>query len=120
MGVVHDISEARVGDIMPGQLPEDEKHALEAEAIERIMRGVQHGELYRDLFLEYNSKETEEAQFVGQVDKLEMISTALRYQRLYPELSGVFDGMWAFTRRKLTIERLIQEFERLERIKLEL
>ena len=120
MGVVHDISEARVGDIMPGQLPEDEKHALEEEAIESIMRDVRKGRLYRDLFLEYNGKETDEAQFVGQVDKLEMINTALRYQRRYPELSGVFDGMWAFTRRKLTIERLIREFEILERMKLEL
>jgi putative hydrolase of HD superfamily len=106
MAVVHDIAEAEVGDITPHcGVSEEEKHAREAAAMERIASmlsglGVGSGgggggsapplpdaalsaaaRDVRALWREYEAGETAEARLVKDLDRLEMLVQALEYEQ---------------------------------------
>ncbi|KAK4528128.1 hypothetical protein GAYE_SCF51G6062 [Galdieria yellowstonensis] len=86
LALVHDLGESLVGDITPhdGVSPE-EKKKLETEAFCKIRDeylsscAVGH-ELY-DLWNEYENSLSNEAIFVKEVDKLEMLIQAFEYER---------------------------------------
>ena len=86
MALVHDLAEAMVGDITPHcGVSKEEKFRLEAEAIEKICTGIlcgsNSGREIRELWQEYEQGTSECAQFVKEIDKLEMILQALEYER---------------------------------------
>ncbi|GJQ15508.1 hypothetical protein GpartN1_g7299.t1 [Galdieria partita] len=96
LALVHDVGESLVGDITPhdGISPE-EKNKLEAEAFRRIRDEylsscVVGRELY-DLWSEYENNLSAEAEFVKEVDKLEMLIQAFEYERdQHVDLSDFF------------------------------
>jgi putative hydrolase of HD superfamily len=122
IALVHDLAEALVGDIAPGQgIDRATKQRLEAEAMTTIAGYLMAqqpamGNHVLGLWQEYEGAATAEAIFVKDIDKLEMILQARQYERAKKvDLQDFFDG----TRGKivsdcaLAIQRaLLQERER--------
>jgi putative hydrolase of HD superfamily len=107
IAVVHDLAEALVGDIAPGQgVDKATKQRLEDDAMNTIVGHLNAensalGQHVRALWLEYESAQTAEALFVKDMDKLEMILQAREYERAFGvDLQDFFDG----TRGKIVTE----------------
>ncbi|KAL4789211.1 HD domain-containing protein [Aspergillus venezuelensis] len=92
MALVHDMAESLVGDITPiDPIKKTEKARREAAVMEYIagtlLRGVPSGMLAGDdilaVFNEYEANETLEAQFVHDVDKIELLLQMVEYERSY-------------------------------------
>jgi putative hydrolase of HD superfamily len=73
MALIHDLGEAHAGDITPGDgVGAAEKHVLERAALREIVTGFSQGEAWLALWEDYESGQSPEAQFVREVDRLEM------------------------------------------------
>ncbi|KAL5332801.1 hypothetical protein BJX70DRAFT_98514 [Aspergillus crustosus] len=92
MALIHDMAESLVGDITPvDPIKKSEKARREAAVMEYIskslLRGVPGGILSGDdilsVFNEYEANETLEAQFVHDVDKMELLLQMVEYERSY-------------------------------------
>ena len=84
MCLVHDMAESIVGDITPHDgISSEEKHQREEEAMQYLCNMVDKdvGKEMKDLFMEYENQETEEAKFVKDLDKFEMILQAFHYEQ---------------------------------------
>ncbi|MFL5345581.1 MAG: HD domain-containing protein [Hyalangium sp.] len=81
IALLHDLGEARVGDITPhdGVNP-TQKHALERQAVEQILGRLPRGAEYLALWEEYERGTSLEARLVRQVDRLEMSLQACVYE----------------------------------------
>lgn len=85
MALVHDLAEADVGDIAPGDgISKTEKYAREEAAMRRVRdeilaKSKLGHELY-DLWMEYDQGQTEDARLVKEIDKMEMIVQADEYE----------------------------------------
>lgn len=87
MAVVHDLAEAETGDFVfraerekdRQEWTDEEKEEAEEQAVERISEGLGSGEL-RELWQEYEERETGEARFVKDMDMIEMCLQALFYE----------------------------------------
>lgn len=86
LALVHDLAEAEVGDIAPADnVSKEEKNAREEAAMRDIRDNVLSGsplgvELY-ELWLEYETGDTEDAKLIKEIDKMEMIIQADEYER---------------------------------------
>ena len=77
MALLHDIGEARTGDVaLVVKTAEDETR--EEEAAAAIVAGMPAH--FRDLLAEYRAKETIEARIVKAADKLQMMAKVLQYE----------------------------------------
>ncbi len=104
MALIHDIGEVYAGDIIPSDgVSEAEKHRLEAEAVRRILSWLPDGQVYLELWDEFEAGASPEARFVRQIDRLEMGLQAAVYQS-----QGLIDGaeFFASARQALTDPRL--------------
>ncbi|KAJ6568363.1 HD domain-containing protein [Mycena vulgaris] len=86
MCLVHDLAEAHVGDIAPREgISSAEKRRLEEEAMHNIVHDMLHNspaaQQIEALWKEYEERQTPEAQFVKDLDRFEMASQALEYER---------------------------------------
>ena len=99
MCVIHDLAETITGDITPektsGISPAEQKRR-EHDAMEKIISALGErlrGEL-RGLWIQYEDQKTPEAQFVKDVDRIEMLSQAIIYERKFPsiDLSTFFES----------------------------
>ena len=96
IALVHDLPESLAGDtdyslVAWGIKTKEEKHRLEAEAIEKIKEALppKSGREVFDLWQEYEKAETKEARFIKAIDKIEGIDhmLVLGYTSFdYPEL----------------------------------
>ncbi|OCH96353.1 HD domain-containing protein [Obba rivulosa] len=105
MALIHDLAEAQVGDIAPREgIPKSEKRRLEAEAMHNFVHGMLHNspaaQRIEALWKEYEDGETEEARFVKDLDRFEMASQALEYERNHgmKTLQPFFDSSLPFIR----------------------
>ncbi len=84
IALVHDLAEATLTDL-PKRASEllgsDVKHAAERRAIELIMAEFPAGEVYVELWSEYDAAATPEARLVRDADKLDMVLQAAGYSR---------------------------------------
>ena len=84
IAIVHDMAEAETGDIATRaqdkeqELSKQEKSDLEKQFFENI--ASQDGEILK-LWKEYESKETREAKFVNDMDKIDLCLQALKYEK---------------------------------------
>ncbi|KIM88176.1 hypothetical protein PILCRDRAFT_814094 [Piloderma croceum F 1598] len=98
MALVHDLAEAQVGDIAPREnIPKAEKRRLEAEAMQNFAHEMLHdshaAQRIIGLWQEYEDGETDEARFVKDLDRFEMATQALEYERRHSaELQPFFDS----------------------------
>ncbi|KAF9054038.1 HD domain-containing protein [Panaeolus papilionaceus] len=88
MSLVHDLAEAHVGDIAPREgISKEEKHRREQAAMKNFVTDMLHDSpaalRIEALWKEYEEGETVEARFVKDLDKFEMASQALEYERNY-------------------------------------
>ena len=71
MLAIHEIGESIIGDITQFQSSKEEKAKIEREAVHSILQGLLVGNEIESMFLEFESRETKEAIFAYQCDKLE-------------------------------------------------
>ncbi|KAJ7230457.1 HD domain-containing protein [Mycena pura] len=96
--LVHDLAEAHVGDIAPREgISASEKRRREEEAIHNIVHDMLHNspaaKQIEALWKEYEERQTPEALFVKDLDRFEMASQALEYERDHgTSLQQFFDG----------------------------
>jgi putative hydrolase of HD superfamily len=92
MALVHDLAEALIGDISPHEgISRDDKIKRESSAWTQIS-GFLGSDVMEKLWLELESGVTQEAKFVFELDKLEMLIQAEEYEKLQPgiDLSSFF------------------------------
>lgn len=83
LALVHDMAECIVGDITPFDgVSKEEKHKREKETMEHLssLVGEEAGKEFLPLWKEYEAQETEEARFVKDLDRFEMILQAHEYE----------------------------------------
>ena len=82
MALLHDFGEIYAGDLTPSDgVPSAEKRRREAEAVARVLAKLPNGTEHIALWHEYEAGLSGEAQFVRQVDRLEMGMQAAIYER---------------------------------------
>ncbi|XP_014240065.2 HD domain-containing protein 2 [Cimex lectularius] len=83
MSLVHDLAESIVGDFTPVcDITPEKKHEIEMNAMEKISNIVgKRGDHLLNLFTEYEDQTTEEAKFVKELDRLDMILQAFEYEK---------------------------------------
>ena len=118
MALVHDLAESIVGDIVTdrggrtvGSI--DEKHLKERQAIESIFRGLKDEEEFINLWDEFEHQESRESKILKQLDRLEMVMTALEYEK---DLSDPKDSdeFWESARKVIEEPLIIDWFKWLE------
>ena len=81
MALIHDLAEIYSGDCTPSDnISAEEKAKKESEAVDLISRELQWPKL-RDLFAEYEAKNTKESIFINALDKLDNVITAAYYEQ---------------------------------------
>lgn len=92
ISLCHDMAEAIVGDITPcdPNVDKDEKHRRELAAIEYMRDLVAKfnpaaGRMIYELWCEYEYQTTDEAKFVKQVDKFELLLQTTEYMEMHPD-----------------------------------
>lgn len=80
MALLHDLPEARTGDLLPGT---PGKKEAEGKAMRGLLSSLPKGlsEEYRRLWEEYSAGKGKEARIVKEADRLEMLLQALEYER---------------------------------------
>lgn len=98
MALIHDLAESIITDITPldGVTLED-KYQRESAAWTQISKSLDNDDMQK-LWQEMEDGKTDEAKFVYQLDKLEMLIQAEEYENLQPELdlSQFFKGYKGF------------------------
>lgn len=80
IATLHDLAEARVGDITPHDgVPKAEKHRREVEAIEAMLADLPNGAELLERWWDYERGRTPEGRWVKALDKLEMALQAAIY-----------------------------------------
>lgn len=83
MALLHDLAESRIGDIIPGSMPDDEKYRIENLAFVDIAGLLPEGirSEYVSIWDEFCAGDTHEARLVRQADKIDMALQAVTYAR---------------------------------------
>ena len=71
MLAIHELGETVIGDLTQFEIDSKSKEIIEHKAVHTILHGLIDGEKLEELFLEFDAKETKEAIFAYQCDKLE-------------------------------------------------
>ena len=79
LALIHELGEIYAGDFIPNQVKKEEKHRLEERAVDELLNSIEFDNDFKDLWLEYENKDSPEATFIKQVDKLECILQAGSY-----------------------------------------
>lgn len=80
LSIIHELGEIYAGDFTPNDnITKEKKHKLEKEAITKLLSTISFENDFLELWEEYEKNETEEAQFIMQLDKLECIMQASCY-----------------------------------------
>lgn len=92
LGLFHELGEIFVGDLTPqDNVPREKRKQMEGEAVQKIFSKLPNPQKYIDTWLEYEHKKSPEAQFVDQIDKLELALQANLYEKLgYKNLDQFF------------------------------
>ncbi|WP_434385978.1 HD domain-containing protein [Melittangium boletus] len=114
MALLHDVGEARAGDITPHDgVSREEKLRREREAVEHLFAPLPRGADYLALWEEYERGTSLEARLVRQVDRLEMGLQATVYEH---QGAGDLSQFFASVRRALEapeFQALLAELETL-------
>lgn len=93
MGLLHDFGEIYAGDIVPGKMSLEDKHALEKESVERVFSRLPKGKEYLAIWEEFEAHTTPEARFMKEIDRLEMgIQASVYEQEQLGDLSVFFES----------------------------
>ena len=108
MALIHDMAESLVGDITPVDgVSKDEKHRREAASMDYLSKnllgatvngGKEAGLAMREVWQEYEDNKTLEANFVHDVDKLELILQMVEYEKRYAGKLDLGEFSWVAER----------------------
>ena len=112
LSLLHEIAEARIGDIpftVLTYIPEEVKEIGERKAVTSMLEKFGSiGKWYQELWEEFEKNETIEAKLVRAADKLELMIQVLEYEKLgYQSLNQFWENDW--NQRGFDISPLIQE-----------
>jgi len=112
LSLLHEIAEARIGDIpftVLTYIPEEVKEIGERKAVTSMLEKFGSiGKWYQELWEEFEQNETIEAKLVRASDKLELMIQVLEYEKLgYQSLNQFWENDW--NQRGFDISPLIQE-----------
>ena len=71
MLAIHEIGEAVIGDFTPFEIDKSEKERLEHEAVHKTLQDLKSNSEIEQYFLEFDARQTPEAKFAYQCDKIE-------------------------------------------------
>ena len=71
MLAIHELEEIFIGDLTPFQISREEKAELGHEAIEKVLDGLVDKDKIKDLILEFDERNSNDAKFAYYCDKLE-------------------------------------------------
>ncbi len=117
MALLHDLAEAKIGDITPHDgLTIEEKRSLEEAAVKELLNKIPNGAEYIALWLEYDQQKSTEAKVLKNLDKLEMALQACEYQQTFPEkdLSEFLKDV----EKQLNIDKVREIFKMIKKIEL--
>lgn len=91
VALAHDVAEASVGDLAPGDVPKAEKAAMEAAAMASMAEllggdSTEAATFIAGAWREYEDGATPEARLVKDCDKVEMLLQAVEYEAAHPGL----------------------------------
>ena len=92
MALIHDLGEIYAGDFTPADnITKNDKYKLEKQSVVKVLEKLPNGFKWISLWEEYEIGESAEAQFVKQLDKLEMALQASVYEHQgFTDLSAFF------------------------------
>ena len=118
MALVHDLGESITGDIVVdrggknvGSL--EEKHLKERQAIESILGGLKNGQELISLWDEFEHQESRESKILKQLDRFEMVMTALEYEKDLSDPKKL-DEYWESARKTIKEPLIVDWFKQLE------
>ncbi|KAH0946943.1 hypothetical protein HN011_001223 [Eciton burchellii] len=102
MALIHDLAECIVGDITPFcGIPPDVKHQMEDKAMEDICKLLgDKGPEILQIFREYEKQESPEAQYVKDLDRLDLLMQAYEYEKR-DNMPGKLDEFFISTNGKI-------------------
>ncbi len=108
LALVHDLAEAVVGDLVPGQVDEAAKRDMERTAITRIDREAGLGGLISGLWEAYEAQASPEARLVRELDRLDPVLQAEHYEAAGRAAPSALQDLVDNVRARLTDPRIIQ------------
>jgi putative hydrolase of HD superfamily len=115
MALLHDIGEVYAGDIIPeDNLSPEEKRQREQASVNQVLNKLPAGEQYIQVWEEFERGESAEAQFVRQIDKLEMALQACVYEH---QKMGPLEDFFLAARTTLTFPELRQILAEIEELR---
>ena len=111
MLAIHEIGETIIGDLTPKDIGPEDKSKIELEAIKEILKDVPNKDVILNLYLEFEAKETKEAKFAYQIDKLECDIQAKLYDQegcfseLFKEKDSFSKSWIGFDKKRIPYDR---------------
>lgn len=95
MALIHDTAESITGDITPADgVPIEDKYVAESNAIQQIYNQIGNGEAFKEIWEDFESGRSQEAQLVKRIDKLDMLVQAYLYEKAFElRLDSFWEGM---------------------------
>lgn len=117
MALLHDFGEIFAGDLTPEDgVPLEDKQQLESQSVARVLGKLYNGAEYVRLWEEFVIGESPEAQFVREIDRLEMALQASVYESQgYEDLKDFFST----TSQALSTLQLVNLMEKIHDLRTE-
>jgi putative hydrolase of HD superfamily len=112
----HDQPEVKAGDVSPHcgvSAGEKEKREIEAA---QYLADLSGNPLIISMFLEYQDKQTWRAKIGNDADKLDPLTQAIRYARLYPEKREALEDFWPYAHDRLITDVGFRYFDNVHKI----
>ncbi len=106
MALFHDVAEVKTGDLTPRDVERELKLELEKKAFLEMFG--QNSEIFK-LWNEFEKRESEEAKFLAELDKLERIIQAFIYERRY---NTRLDEFWKEDIKDEVIKKIVEELKK--------
>ena len=121
MAVVHDLEEALTGDIITKEKEANaevsKRNAAEAmKKISAVIGGAEGKEIF-ELWEDYENTESEEAKFLSDVEKLEMLIQAYEYGKVQPDRKEILGDFFSRTASKIKNPKIIKILDALLKMK---
>ncbi|MBX6773417.1 MAG: HD domain-containing protein [Chloroflexi bacterium] len=118
LALLHDLAEARVGDLTPAdRIGSVEKRRRETAAFRAIVGALPEASALNALWREYTAGATREARVLRELDKLEMAMQALEYEWRYPDGRPWADEFWESARAAISEPILVAFLEHLQSLR---
>lgn len=118
MALVHDLAESLTGDLITeGSVilaTKEDKYKKEKEAMNKIASLLDKGDEWFNLWQEYEMQSSEEAKFLKELDKFDMIIQALEYKDQLEE--NRFKEFWDNGKKYISDIRLLKILDELQQI----